>query len=99
MGDLGVTFVQKFIAALVWFSNPLTQMLIWPLMGSIAVAMTPRTNLRRIRTLAVVFTVIPFVVTVLLMSGLPKGVRGFAPFANSPGASDEMRSYQPFVQF
>src|SRR5688500_12563502 len=99
MGDLGVTFAQKFVAALIWFSNPLTQMLIWPLIGSITIAMTPRTNLRRIRSLALVFTVIPFFVTVLLMSGLPENVRNFAPLGGMPNASDEMREWRPYAQF
>jgi NADH-quinone oxidoreductase subunit M len=99
MGELGVSFAVKLVNALVWFSNPLTQMLIWPLIGSIAVAMTPRTNLRRIRALAVTFTVIPFLVSVLLLSGLPESVRSVAPFSNFPGASDQLREWQPWAQF
>jgi NADH-quinone oxidoreductase subunit M len=73
--DLAITAAEKGAALLAWFSNPLTQLVLWPLLGCILVALTPKTNLRRIRFLAVLFSGLALLTAVLMLTGLPDAVR------------------------
>ncbi|MDQ3024351.1 MAG: NADH-quinone oxidoreductase subunit M [bacterium] len=81
MGDLGISFAERGSALLAWFSNPLTQMLLWPLIGCVLVAMTPKDKLGRIRFLAVLFCGLSFLSVVLMLTGLPEAIRAIPFFA------------------
>lgn len=79
MDDLGIAMGLRGEALLAWFSNPITQLLLLPVIGGLLVSLTPREQLRRIRVLALTFTALTVVVVTLMLTGVPEGVRQSVP--------------------
>jgi len=86
VGDLGISFAQHGAAFVQWFSNPLTALVLWPLIGCLFISLTARTNLRQIRFFAVLFTSLPVFVCICMLTGLPAALMGNSLFSQ----------YQPF---
>jgi NADH-quinone oxidoreductase subunit M len=69
MGDATVAAGQGLEAFLHWASNPITQIMLWPLLGCLVISVIPATRLRAIRLVALFSALLSLVCSVLMVTG------------------------------
>ncbi len=80
MEQFSVGLGEKLASFLIWAANPISQLLLFPLLGCLLISGLKPGNLPRIRFYAVFFSALTLLVSVLMLTGLPEGVRKAAPF-------------------
>jgi len=93
MEQLGYTLADKLEVFLGWLSNPTTQLLWMPLLGTIFIMATPKHRQRLVKVWAVLFSGLSLLAAVLMVTGLPAAVQTLT-FGFVGGFE-----WQPFAQY
>ena len=80
MEQFSVGIFEKLQNFLIWAANPISQLLLFPLLGCLLISGLKPGNLPRIRFYAVLFSALTLLVSILMVTGLPEGLRKSAPF-------------------
>jgi NADH-quinone oxidoreductase subunit M len=72
MEQLILAFGERAMAFFTWLGNPLTQLLFWPLLGMLAICLTPKDRLRQIRIFALIGSGMSLLTSILILTGVPQ---------------------------
>jgi NADH-quinone oxidoreductase subunit M len=81
MDQFQVAMAEKAGAFLAWLFNPISQLVFWPLLGCILICLIPPLRLRAIRAVALVFSSLSLLTSILMLTGLPAALTQFPFFA------------------
>ncbi|MEZ5336982.1 MAG: NADH-quinone oxidoreductase subunit M [bacterium] len=90
---------QSFVSFISWVSNPLTQMMLAPLLGCLLICLLPRKQVLAIKVVALVFSLLSLLFAVLLVTGLPEGAVNWQPYAAYENTADNVRNLRPLGQY
>jgi NADH-quinone oxidoreductase subunit M len=92
------TQVQSFISFISWLSNPITQILVAPLLGCLLVCLIPRKQVLAMKITALAFSLFSLCFALLLLTGLPEDLTNWQPYSNSD-TSEDVQRLQPLGQY
>ncbi len=95
MEQLIIAFGERGAAFITWLCNPLTQLLFWPLLGVLAICLTPKERLQQIRIYALVASGLSLLTAILMLTGVPQWLLANPFFAQYL----PFRAAQPDFQF
>jgi NADH-quinone oxidoreductase subunit M len=81
MEQLLITFGERAEAFFTWLSNPITQLLMWPLLGLLLIALTPKHRLNLIRLWALLGSGLSLLTAIVMLTGLPAWLQTWPAFA------------------
>ncbi len=89
---------QSFISFITWLSNPITQMMVAPLVGCLVICLIPKKQVRAMKITALVFALISLLFGVLLLTGLPESVVNWQPYLGYDTA-ENVQNLRPMGQY
>jgi NADH-quinone oxidoreductase subunit M len=102
MDQLGLSFLEKAGVFFAWACNPITQLLLIPLLGCLFISLTRPRNLRAIRIIAVTATALNALISIVMLTGLPAAMRQlplFAQYLPFQARPDAMQFALPYEQY
>ncbi|MCB1219186.1 MAG: NADH-quinone oxidoreductase subunit M [Planctomycetales bacterium] len=90
---------QSFIGFISWISNPITQMMLAPLVGCLLVCLIPKKKILPIKIVALVFSLLSLLFAVLLLTGMPEGATSWRPYAGYTDTSQNVQDLKPLGQY
>jgi NADH-quinone oxidoreductase subunit M len=99
MEQLIIAFGERGAAFIAWLCNPLTQLLFWPLLGMLAICLTPKERLQQIRIYALLASGLSLLTAVLMLTGVPQWLLANPFFAQFTPFRPDLLDFQFKQQF